>query len=439
MNNYDVIIFGGGTSGCACAWNCAKRGMRVLLVEKSMQLGGAITSGLIIPVMKCGNNQINTDFYAFLISEMKNYNAQITYQDNPGWFNPEILKVVLDKILTDAGVKILFNSEAKNIKKSGKFITHAQMLSNTLSEYNEVIYSDKIPPEHDDILSEYIGAKYYVDATGNANFCQKINCEFLENSGKFQPMSLRFIMSGVNLKEFGEFLLLNDSDRDVTTVEIIDGHTHLSTAYTWDSNKHWALAPFFDAAVANKELKDEDRNYFQLFSIAGMSDSLAFNCPRMVKNYSPNSNWDISEALIEGRASIYRLSQFCKKHFPGFKNAYISNIADSIGIRISNRVKGKYVYTIEDLRSGAKFSNPALVSNYPVDVHSTEKDSSKLEHTREYQLPIESLMSADYENVYMVGRCLSADYLSQGALRVQASCFSMGEAVAKDIYKRLKN
>ena len=45
-------------------------------------------------------------------------------------------------------------------------------------------------------------------------------------------------------------------------------------------------------------------------------------------------------------------------------------------------------------------------------------------------------MTADYENVFVIGRCLSADFEAQAALRVQASCFSMGEGVAKWIAAR---
>ena len=66
-----------------------------------------------------------------------------------------------------------------------------------------------------------------------------------------------------------------------------------------------------------------------------------------------------------------------------------------------------------------------------------KKNSSILENTGEYQLPIESLMSDDFDNLYIAGRNLSADYLAQGALRVQANCFSMGEAVAKHIKTRI--
>ena len=283
------------------------------------------------------------------------------------------------------------------------------------------------------MLSECIEANFFVDATGDGIFCQKIGCEILENSDEFQPMSLRFIMSGIDLNKFGEFILKIDSNREVTTVENIDGQIHLSTACTWDSDKQWALTSIFKNGIAKNYLNPSDSNYFQVFSIAGMPNSLAFNCPRIPENLNPTLSEDRTKALIEGRAAIYRISNFCKKCFPGFESAFITNISDFLGVRVSNRIRGKYVYTIDDLRSGKKFTHPALTSNYPVDVHSANKDSSTLDKTGEYQLPIESLMSSNFDNVFMIGRCISADYLSQGALRVQANCFSMGEAVAKYI------
>ena len=439
MQKYDILVIGGGTSGCATAYIAGKLGLKTLLIEKGIHLGGAITSGLVIPVMKSGENQINTNFYENLIFELKKIGGQITYQNNSGWFNPELTKIALDKIMKDANVEVRFNTFPKSAKINSPYITHVEINTNILSLSNDTIHTNNNSTPSNEILSEYIEAKYVVDATGNCEFSKLINCEFLKNENEFQPMSLRFIMSGIDRKEFGKWLLQVDCDRDVTTVEDIDGVTHLSTAYTWDTSRAWALTPLFDDAVANNILKDTDRNYFQVFSVAGTTDSIAFNCPRIVENLDPNSTLDITKALTSARESIYRISEFCKKYFPGFKNAYISNIADSLGVRVSNRIRGKYIYTIEDLRNGKKFDNPALISNYPVDVHSKDKNASTLEQIGEYQLPIESLMSNDYENLFVVGRCISADYLAQGALRVQASCFSMGEAVAKYVKNQINN
>ncbi len=433
---YDVIIIGGGTAGCATAYIAGKLGLKVLLIEKGIHLGGTMTSGLVVPVMKSGNHQINTDFYNILVDEMQKVGGQVTYQDNSGWFNPELMKIVLDKMMKDVSVDVRYNAEVKDVKTDGKYVLSLETNKEILSIYNEEVDTDNNLEQYKP-LSVYIGAKYFVDATGNCDFSNNINCKFLEMKSEYQPMSLRFLMSGIDIEKFGKWLLEKDTDKNVTTVENIDGVTHLSTAYTWDTDKQWALAPFFDKAVNEGLLKDSDRNYFQVFTVAGMPTTLAFNCPRIPENLNPNLVKDTSKALIEGREAIYRLSLFCKKYFPGFENAYISNIADFLGVRVSNRLKGKYVYTIDDLKSGKKFEHPALISNYPVDVHNKSKNTSTLEKTGEYQLPIESLMSYDYDNLFVVGRGISADYMAQGALRVQASCFSMGEAVAKYIKNQL--
>ena len=152
----------------------------------------------------------------------------------------------------------------------------------------------------------------------------------------------------------------------------------------------------------------------------------------LIKKYKNSS-----EAYKEGRLSILRLSNFCKKYLPGFKNAYISSIANTLGIRVSRRVKGKYIYTYEDLISGKIFDKPVLISNYPVDVHSDKKDCSILEKVNvEYQLPLESLMVEGFDDVFVIGKCISADFKAQAALRIIPSCFSMGEGLAKYLNKQ---
>ena len=409
MDKFDIVIAGGGTAGCACAYIAAKLGLKVLLIEKNSFLGGTITSSLVIPAMKTSNNAINTEFYNTLYNELFKIGGAITYQDgNIGWFNPELTKIILDKMLTDVGVEIYFESNLKEI-------------DNKLSSYIVTIEENNKPFFSKTLLTR-IDTKYVVDATGDAKICEKLNCEFLEK--KLQPTNLRFIMSGINIPEFSQWIMEFDKDRNVTTSCEINGNIYLSTAYTWDSNANWALKPLFKQAIVDGVITEADSNYFQIFSVAGTPDSIAFNCPRLVNS--------TKNPYIEGRAAILRLSNFCKRYFKGFEKAYISAIANSLGVRVSNRVKGKYVYTAEDLRSGKKFKNPVVISNYPIDVHSNKKDNSTLEKVyQEYQLPIESLIVND--NLFVIGRCISADFEAQAALRIIPSCFSMGEGLAKYI------
>lgn len=427
MNKYDVIIVGGGTAGCAAAYTAGKLGLKTLLIEKNIHLGGTITSALVVPAMKSGEHQINTDFYNELTAELHSIGGQATYQENKGWFNPELTKIALDTLMAKANVEVFFDCHIRNVILDGTRIKGVIISKEMLSVYN-----DKIERQDKELLVS-IEAKYVIDATGNCEIGKLCGCKFLEEIQKDQPVSLRFMMGGIDIPHFADWLKEFDKDRNVTTVEDVDGFIHLSTAYTWDKGKNWALAPLFDDAVSKGILKDHDRNYFQIFTVAGMPSTIAFNCPRIIDYTETLDVANMSKALQLARKNIFRLADFCRKYFPGFENSYISNIADMLGIRVSRRIKGKYIYTINDIKSGKKFKNPVVVSNYPVDVHSKDKNASTLEMVKDYTLPLESLMSADIDNLFVAGRCISADFMSQGALRVQASCFSMGEGVAKYI------
>ena len=409
---YDLLVVGGGTSGCACAYTAAKLGLKVLLVEKESFLGGSITSSLVIPAMKTSDNAINTNFYNELYNRLNAVNGAITYSDgNIGWFNPELTKIILDQMLLEAGVKICFEAHISYLKKE-------------LSSYTATIQCNNISCFASNMLLLSIETNNVVDATGDGKICTKLNYKKIDFKNKTQPVNLRFILSGININKFNNWLLEYDKDRNVTTSCIINSEIYLSTAYTWDTSVQWALKPLFTNAIAKGIINETDSNYFQIFSVAGTPDSIAFNCPRILDNI------DNTSAYIEGRASILRLLNFCKLYLPGFEKAYISNIANKLGVRVSNCIKGKYVYTLKDLKTGKKFENPVVISNYPIDIHSSKKNNSVLEKMyQEYQLPLESLIVDD--NLFVIGRCISCEFEAQAALRIIPSCFSMGEGLAK--------
>ena len=48
---YNLVVAGGGLSGAAAAVSAAREGLKVLLVEKSGCLGGAIANNLVYPFM----------------------------------------------------------------------------------------------------------------------------------------------------------------------------------------------------------------------------------------------------------------------------------------------------------------------------------------------------------------------------------------------------
>lgn len=419
---YDFVVCGGGTAGIAAGYIAAKLGLKTLIIEKNIHLGGAITSALVIPAMKSNTNNINCEFYNDFILKMKKFNAQITYGDgNTGWFNPELAKMVLDEMMCDVGCDVLFDTNVIDANFS-----------------NKTVYSIKVESKG---LSLHIESLYFLDATGDANFSHILKNNILKNNSSRQPMTLRFHVSGINLKSFSKWLLEIDNDTDVTTVYNIDGQIHLSTACTWDNSRKWALWPVFEKGIKNGDITEQDASYFQIFTVPAMKDTVSLNCPRIAteEDIDPLDIIKVSRAIQKGRKQIWRIYNFMKKYFVGFENAYISNIADMLGIRESRRVEGQKIYTKNDLLSNNTYENPVLHANYPIDIHSYKKDSSTLQNTTvDYELPIECLCISNYNNVFVAGRSLSADFEAQAALRIQTSCFSMGESVAKEVFRLLK-
>lgn len=419
---YDLTVCGGGTAGIAAGYIGAKYGLKTLIIEKNIHAGGTITSGLVVPAMKSNTKNINCEFYNDFIQELKEYKGQITYGDgNTGWFNPELAKIAIDSLLEKVGCDILYNTE----------------IVDAITENNQV----KSACINSKILSLYVDSLYFIDATGDGNFSAILKNKILKNPSTRQPMTLRFHVSGVDLEKFSKWLLELDTDREVTTAYTIDEEIHLSTACTWDTNRKWALRPIFEEAIRNNDLLEEDSSYFQIFTIPSMPGTVSLNCPRILldKDIDPLDPMAISKGLIKGRKQIWRLFCFMKKYFSGFENSFISNIADMAGIRESRRVEAQKIYTKDDILSGNTYQNPVLHADYPIDIHSAKKNESTLQHTRvEYELPAECLKSKDYENLYIAGRIVSADFSAQAALRIQTSCFSMGEAAAKDIAKLLR-
>ena len=421
MTQYDLTICGGGTAGVAAAYIAAKNGLKTLVIEKRIHLGGTMTSALVMPVMKSNTKNINCEFYNDFIDELKKFNVQITYCDgNRGWFNPELSKLALDSMLERVNCDILYNTEILEAFTENRLVKKISVLSK--------------------MLSLYIESDYFVDATGDGNFSKALKNNMLINPKSRQPMTLRFQISNIDMKKFADWLLETDKDRNVTTVCEVNGEIHLSTACTWDNNRHWALKSIFDEAVKNGDLSISDTAYFQIFTIPGMPGAISLNCPRIQldEDIDPLDPFARSKALTLARKQIWHLYCFLKKYFPGFEKSYISNMADMVGVRESRRVEGQKIYTKDDLLSGKTYENPVLHADYPIDIHSYSKDGSTLESTRvDYELPIECLKASGYDNLYIAGRIVSADFQAQAALRIQSSCFSMGEAVAKDVLKRI--
>ena len=125
--NYDVIVVGGGMAGCAAALAARRRNHSVLLVEKTISLGGLATNGLVVyynPSLcdRCGRKIIGGIAEELLHASIRygistlpsewTYRAQkvdnhAVYQTQ---FSVPSFITALDEVMAEAGVDLLFDT-----------------------------------------------------------------------------------------------------------------------------------------------------------------------------------------------------------------------------------------------------------------------------------------------------------------------------------------
>lgn len=127
QDHYDVIVAGGGVAGVAAAISAARMGKRVLLIEKTITLGGLATIGLVNWFVPSCNGR-GTKIVKGMAEEMLQLAISCGYDSLPDeWqegrepgeeaksryvtaFSVNIFILQLTKWLKDEGVEILFDT-----------------------------------------------------------------------------------------------------------------------------------------------------------------------------------------------------------------------------------------------------------------------------------------------------------------------------------------
>ncbi len=381
---YNLIVAGGGLSGVAAAVSAAREGLSVLLVEKSGCLGGAIANNLVYPFMpywtktdKVTNNRKYLSQGIF--KEMKQRHDSYVSDCKDHEFNSEYFKIVLDDMTIEAGVDVLFHGIVYDVKTQGRNITEVDITAK----------GQKIT----------VQADFFIDATGDGELFYLAGCDYQlgrDSDGLCQPMTTCFRMSGVDLDLFTE--------------------------------ERPRLQELYKEKQAKGEIKNPRENILVFFGVG--EDVLHFNTTRVVK-LDPTNPFDVSRAEVLARKQIHELVSFLKENSKAFDESALISIAIDIGVRESRKLKGVHILTADELINCTRFEDSIALGNYDIDIHNPAGTGTSHRYFKDgeyYTIPYRCLLPKEFDNLLVVGRCLSATHEAQASVRIMPICCCLGEA-----------
>lgn len=384
MEKYNLIVVGGGFTGCAAAISAAREGLKVLLIEKGNAMGGAAAQCMVMPYMPYWT-MVNGEKFFLSSGVFEEINERLmTYEayDGSSIFNDEFLKIVLNDMLLDAGVDIIFHT----------------MLVGAMQE-DGIVKSIQVANKAGLMTLE---ADYFVDATGDANLAHFAGFAYQlgrEEDNLCQPLTLCFRIGGV------------DTD-------------HLNRA------KINRLYKEFKAQGKIQNPREDVLIFSTL--IDGM---VHMNTTRVVK-LNPTNPVDFSKAEIEARKQILEIFEFLKNNIEEFKNSELLSSAPEIGVRESRMIQGEYWLTGEELKTCPKFKDSIALGNYDMDIHSPDGEGTShyfFKQGEYYSIPYRCLIPKGAKNLLVGGRCISADHYAQASIRIMPIVCTLGQAAGTAI------
>ncbi len=410
----DVVVVGGGPAGMCAAISAARQGVRVILVEQSGACGGMATRGLVGPFMTCYDREGETMVIRGIFEEIVNRMVERGYAIHPSevragtaftsWiiighehvtpFEPEGLKLIMDEMIEEAGVKVLYHTDFLRPILENNAITG-------------ILVSSKRG-------LETIGAKVVIDCTGDGDVATRSGVPYEmgnEELGLIQPATMFFHISNTDPEKIEA-----DIQANLHNFYRKDGVNYRSF--------HWRVAEA--KAAGDWSLKRVSIGLFRM----PKPDEWCVNTSRLmgVDSTDPES---LTRAEIDGRKQADEILRFLRKYVPGCENARIKSTGSYVGIRESRHILGDYRLTADDLLEAKVPDDSILLAANSVDVHGrfgpTSNEYVPINGSC-YGVPYRSLLAKGVEGLLMAGRCVSADSTAAGAIRVMPPCMAMGQA-----------
>lgn len=362
----DVIVIGGGPAGTAAAIAAARCGKSVALLEKTAQLGGMGTIANVSVFMPIGNV---TGIYRELIAEMLAESLPPNHDDSIApQYSPFLLRHYLNEKMKKENVQVFYHCEFVGT------ITEDRRIKSVIVSTREG-------------LKAFEGERF-IDCTGDARVAIDAGVPYRtgrEEDGLTQPMTLMFTMQ--------------NTGKPVTP--------HLPEG----------CYEYKDVS----ELPQGRRLYWE----QNGDGSLLVNMSRVKANGAKIA--DVNYAETEALKQVFSIAYYLQR--TGYETYALTHIAPQTGVRETNQIEGLYTLTEQDLVTGARFPDVVAQTNYEIDIHSPDAQKTTDERKIDgYDIPYRCMVPGTTDNLLVAGRSISATHVAMSSMRVQATCYALGQA-----------
>lgn len=388
--NKTVVVVGAGASGIAAALSLANdKDCHVLLLEKKPEIGGTVTHSLIHTLgglYDSNGSIINQGLPQELIQRLTDADS-LTVQRKIGkaWVlavDPEVYaKVVQDWLDEYKNIDVLTSITGLSIKKN----TDENIIESISFQNGET----EITVDTDAVI----------DASGCADVIRLIEKNLVIDDNQPAMAAIVFQLHGVH-------------------------HSAIKAP------RNIGLMRKIRAAVACGELPEQLASTW--LDIGIHPDEIYIKASIPVPDNWRDDDGDLFMNTV-GLGAINTMLEFLKNN-ADMPNASLGEVG-ALGIRDGGRVKGHYQLTEDDIRSRKKFTDAACHCCWPIEFWHPGKGVTLeyLPNDEYYDIPLSAMEVFGMNNVWSVGKCMSADHLAQASARVVGTCWAMGDAVGQSI------
>ncbi len=386
----EVFVAGAGPAGFVAAIASARNGAKVTLAESFGFPGGMATAGLVGPISKfnfSGWRVVGGIPWEFVERLAAKGGAITDLQKGNVPFEAEVYRRVAREMLEEAGVKCLWQTQ---VCGEPELASDGSIRAVTLSTAGFLTRME---------------AGRFIDCTASGAIVGHHGFgDFRSEKGKAQPLSLCFMLGGVDTDK-ARVLVRNDNERSANQTLRAALAEAMKDGLIKSFGGPWAvwgstIRPGFVSVNATRAEASDVTDPIQ-----------------------------IAEATERMRREIPVVIEVMRRADPAFRNAWLAQTAATSGFRECRELKAIHRVTAEEFASGEDVPDAIALAAHPMDRHIAGSSGQSLTFLRRPGvIPLSSLVSAKCPNLLAAGGLVAAEPAAFASMRVQAQCMAMGQA-----------